>query len=267
MAKSYLFNVITSKQRRPLVVSVGLHCALFLMMASNINLMGDQRPSSLIIEGALVDLDSLNKPQPLEDKLLDELEAKANREKEIDQREAERKRAEQRQEAEKRARLDAEKREQERLAAEKREQERLAAEKREQERLAAEQREKERLAAELRRKQLQREAELSAALAAEEEQFAAVNAGDQARWTALVGQKVERYWVKPVSAPDNLKCEVSVSILPSGDVVNVRTNECNGDDTSRRSIENAVQRASPLPLPDNSAVFDRNLRFIFNPQQ
>ncbi len=106
-----------------------------------------------------------------------------------------------------------------------------------------------------------------AALEAEEAQVAAVAAGDLARWSVMIGQAVERKWAKPASAPEQLNCEVFVQQLPSGDVVDVRIGECNGDDAVRRSVEIAVQRASPLPRPENPAVFDRNLRFIFNPQQ
>jgi hypothetical protein len=34
----------------------------------------------------------------------------------------------------------------------------------------------------------------------------------------------------------------------------------------RRSIEDAVNRASPLPAPPDPALFDRNIRFNFRPK-
>jgi colicin import membrane protein len=50
-------------------------------------------------------------------------------------------------------------------------------------------------------------------------------------------------------------------------VAGVRIGTCNADDAVRRSIEAAVLRASPLPLPDEATLFERNLRFIFKPEQ
>ena len=71
--------------------------------------------------------------------------------------------------------------------------------------------------------------------------------------------------VRSSTARAGLKCEVAVVQLPNGDVVDVRTVTCNGDDAVQRSIENAVRRASPLPLPENRMLFERNIPFIFEP--
>jgi colicin import membrane protein len=47
----------------------------------------------------------------------------------------------------------------------------------------------------------------------------------------------------------------------------VRIGSCPADDAVRRSIEAAVLRASPLPMPANQALFERNLRFVFKPEE
>jgi colicin import membrane protein len=60
---------------------------------------------------------------------------------------------------------------------------------------------------------------------------------------------------------------VLVNQLPGGAVGDVRIGRCNGDDAVRRSIEAAVRRADPLPLPSNPALFERNLRFTFKPEE
>jgi len=86
------------------------------------------------------------------------------------------------------------------------------------------------------------------------------------RYLELIQQKVERNWVPPASTKDDLKCEVEVVQQPNGDVVDARVIECNGDAAVQRSIENAVRRASPFPLPDDRSLYKRNLRFIFQPQ-
>ena len=104
-------------------------------------------------------------------------------------------------------------------------------------------------------------------MAAEEALFSARQSGELDRYVALIQQRVQRNWVRPPSAVSGLVCEVVVVQLPNGDVIDVRTEKCNGDDVARRSVENAVRRSSPLPLPDNRALFERNLRFTFRPQE
>jgi colicin import membrane protein len=101
----------------------------------------------------------------------------------------------------------------------------------------------------------------------EERLLAAADSGALAAYLALIRQKVERNWVRPPSAKPGLECEVLVTQIPGGQVTAVRMGNCNADDAVRRSIEAAVLRASPLPLPDEAALFERNLRFTFKPEQ
>ena len=126
--------------------------------------------------------------------------------------------------------------------------------------------EQQRMLAEAEREELERrEAEMRAAMQEEEALLAASQSGEMSQYIALIQQKVERNWVRPASAQAGLECEVAVMQIPGGDVINVKTVRCNGDDTVRRSIEDAVRRSSPLPLPANSLLFDRNLTFFFTP--
>ena len=109
--------------------------------------------------------------------------------------------------------------------------------------------------------------ELLQQLKDEEELEAASNSGALADYVALIRQKVERNWVRPPGARAGIECEVSVTQIPGGQVTSVRTERCNADEPVRRSIEAAVLRASPLPLPAESKLFERNLRFTFKPEQ
>jgi len=104
-------------------------------------------------------------------------------------------------------------------------------------------------------------------LAEEERLLAAADSGALAAYLALIRQKVERNWVRPPGAKPGLECEILVTQIPGGQVTGVRMGTCNADDAVRRSIEAAVLRASPLPLPDEATLFERNLRFIFKPEQ
>ncbi len=117
---------------------------------------------------------------------------------------------------------------------------------------------------------LRREAEADARrveIGAEDARIAAVNSGALERYMFALQQKVERNWVKPASAGPGLECVVSVRQLPGGDVVGVTIGTCNGDAAVVRSIEAAIYKASPLPMPSDPNLFERNLRFTFKPEQ
>ncbi len=117
---------------------------------------------------------------------------------------------------------------------------------------------------------LRREAESTARqveIDAEFNRFAAVDAGELAAYQFAIQQKVRRNWVEPASSRPGLKCEVRVQQLPGGAVVSVSILTCNGDAAVRRSIVAAIEKASPLPIPSNPNLFDRNLRFTFRPEQ
>jgi len=157
-------------------------------------------------------------------------------------------------EAERRRREEAEQ-ERRRLEAERRRLEEIERQRRENER-----RRQEAEAAE-RQAQLQRE------LAAEQERLDAMNAGDLERYSFALRQAIQRNWVRPPSATASTRCEVSVRQLPDGTVTSVVVESCNGDDAVRRSVKNAVEKASPRPVPDNPSLFERNLRFVFEPTQ
>lgn len=110
-------------------------------------------------------------------------------------------------------------------------------------------------------------ADLARQLADEERLAAAADSGALAEYVGLIRQKVERNWVPPASARPGLECEVIVNQLPGGQVGDVRLGRCNGDDAVRRSIEAAVRKSDPLPLPADPALFERNLRFTFKPEE
>ena len=107
--------------------------------------------------------------------------------------------------------------------------------------------------------QQQRDAEI----AAESERLEAMNSNEMLAYQAAIQQKVLRNWVRPATAPDNLECFVAIRQLPNGEVVSVRVQRCNGDDVVVRSIEVAVKKASPLPLPSNPILFLRDFQFRF----
>ncbi len=112
-----------------------------------------------------------------------------------------------------------------------------------------------------------RQSELMAAMEAEERLIAARTSGELAQYIALIRQRVERNWAKPPGAGSDIECQIYVSQIPGGEVTGVRIGRCNADATVVRSIEAAVRKSSPLPVPDNPALFERNLLFMFKPDE
>lgn len=173
--------------------------------------------------------------------------------------------------AEQRARDEAKRKEEERVAAAKAEQQRrdeqAKAEREAQARREKEEAEKrQREQAEARRRQ-QAERELQAQIAAEAEANAARAAGLQDQYMLMIQSHVKRFWQRPLSARPGIECVVNVVQLPTGDVVSAKVAQCNGDDAVRRSIENAVTAASPLPRPPSQAVFSRSFTITFAPDK
>lgn len=168
---------------------------------------------------------------------------------------------------------------QEQKAEKKRAAEERAKKKKEVERLKNERiAEEKRLAdAEAKHKKLEdkkrREAEAKAMQAAIAAEQAALDMAEQKRLSSLRGQyiadiqsKVARNWIRPASAKQGLSCKVVVNQIPGGEVINVKTTKCIGDEVFRRSVESAVYKASPLPRPSDPGLFDREIVFTFKPK-
>jgi colicin import membrane protein len=120
-------------------------------------------------------------------------------------------------------------------------------------------------------KQKAAEQALQEQLAAERAQLDAAreraNQGVVAEYTAAIKQKVQRNWIQPPASGSGLSCTVQVRLIPGGDVASVQIVRSSGDPTFDRSVEAAVYRAAPLPLPPDTVLFDRfrELQFIFSP--
>jgi hypothetical protein len=87
------------------------------------------------------------------------------------------------------------------------------------------------------------------------------------QYTRMIENHVKRYWQRPLSARPGIECQATITQLPTGDVVSAKVEQCDGDDAVRRSIENAIMKASPLPRPPSQAVFSRNLALNFRPDE
>lgn len=112
-----------------------------------------------------------------------------------------------------------------------------------------------------------REAELKRSLAAEEAGEAVAQSGVVDEYRAVLVQTIERNWIRPATARAGLECTLNVTQAPGGSVVDVRIDDCNGDQAVRESITNAVYRSSPLPAPRDPRAFQRRLVIVFKPTE
>lgn len=110
----------------------------------------------------------------------------------------------------------------------------------------------------------ERKAQLQAQVQAEAQQNL-----DKARgnWIAAIRQKVIQNWNELPSTPTDLDCFIKITQLPSGQVVSTEMQQCNADPAVRESIITAINKASPLPTPEDPSVFSREITFEFAPNQ
>jgi len=89
-----------------------------------------------------------------------------------------------------------------------------------------------------------------------------------ARYEGLIRQKVERNWVRPAGWTKGMECVVRVRLAPTGEVINATVARPSGSPAFDRSVENAVYKASPLPLPEDKDLFEhfRELELRFRPE-
>lgn len=117
-----------------------------------------------------------------------------------------------------------------------------------------------------------REDALSAAATKAEAESAARAARDAQRvneYVALIQAEVGRRWNRPPSAREGMQAELRITLIPGGDVIDVRLLRSSGDMAFDRSAENAVRMAGRLPVPADPALFNnyfRQFRFLFRPE-
>lgn len=87
------------------------------------------------------------------------------------------------------------------------------------------------------------------------------------RHVAMIAQKIERHWRQPLDAPSNLQCKIDIVLRSNGQVDSVKVVESSGNLSFDRSVELAVRRASPLPVPTDSVIFKQFevMRLRFEP--
>ena len=90
------------------------------------------------------------------------------------------------------------------------------------------------------------------------------------RFHSQIQQKVSRNWNISSTSRKGLKCVLRVRVVSGGEVLAVSVVTSSGDAAFDRSAENAIYKASPLPVPADAALFNRVFRefdFDFDPEK
>lgn len=124
-----------------------------------------------------------------------------------------------------------------------------------------------------KREEALRQQELLDAIAAEERETARVqqDARDQDlidRYIRQIRQKIENAFINPVPQ-SKLSCVIRIRMIPGGEVVSASIEQSSGNPAFDRQAAVAVEKASPLPVPDDPRLFNkfRELPIFFNPTQ
>lgn len=91
--------------------------------------------------------------------------------------------------------------------------------------------------------------------------------GLRAQYLAAIQSAVTQAWLRPDNIPPQVVCQVHITQIPGGQVISANVEAaCPFGDIARRSIENAVMRAQPLPYKGFEKVFSRDLTLNFKVQ-
>ncbi|MGE5028296.1 MAG: TonB family protein [Betaproteobacteria bacterium] len=84
-----------------------------------------------------------------------------------------------------------------------------------------------------------------------------------------ISSHIRRFIIMPPDVVGNPQAEFEVSLIPSGEVLNVRLSRSSGNPAYDNAVERAIRKASPLPLPTDATLIGRfrELRLKFRPNE
>lgn len=278
---------------RSSLLSIILHAAVLFLLIFSFSFHQAPKPVNKninIVEATKIDEKQLNEElnrlkkeektkKEAEQKRIKELEKKAEDAKQKAE-QAEKKRIEEEKEliaAKKKKELEQQQRELEQAkldkikkeAEELERQKQLEKEKLEEDKKKKEAEEKRRAEEAEKKRVAEAEKKLQDALAAEEaEAQKQVDASLLAKIASDIRNKVSIHF-NQVGMQEGLKTTLTVKLLPGGEVISVTVKNTSGNDIFDRRAVNAVQKASPLPVPDDLDTFERlklrDITFTFEP--
>lgn len=87
--------------------------------------------------------------------------------------------------------------------------------------------------------------------------------------TSRISRHIRRYIIMPPDVVGNPQAEFDVSLIPSGEVLNVKLSRSSGNPPYDNAVERAIYKASPLPLPTDASLAGRfrELKLKFRPKE
>lgn len=85
--------------------------------------------------------------------------------------------------------------------------------------------------------------------------------GEIDKYKTLILQAIGQHWILPEEVDKTLSCKLLIRLAPDGTLLDARIVESSGNSVLDRSALNAVQKASPLPIPDKAEIFDKFREF------
>lgn len=88
------------------------------------------------------------------------------------------------------------------------------------------------------------------------------------KYKSLIEQAISQHWEVPSGANPDLSCELLIRVGTGGVVLNVQISRSSGDLALDNSARAAVFKASPLPVPNDTDLFNefRELRLTVKPE-
>jgi colicin import membrane protein len=84
------------------------------------------------------------------------------------------------------------------------------------------------------------------------------------KYASKIQKQITKNWYRPSSAQPGLRCRLRITQQPGGEVISAAiVGSCNGDEATRRSMIEAVERAGPLPYRGFEDVFEQVIDFEF----
>ncbi|MBZ0095862.1 MAG: cell envelope integrity protein TolA [Sulfuricella sp.] len=84
-----------------------------------------------------------------------------------------------------------------------------------------------------------------------------------------ISSHIRRFIIMPPDVVGNPQAEFEVSLIPTGEVLNVKLSRSSGNPAYDNAVERAIRKASPLPLPTDPALVGRfrELKLKFRPNE
>ncbi|MES2997828.1 MAG: cell envelope integrity protein TolA [Pseudomonadota bacterium] len=103
---------------------------------------------------------------------------------------------------------------------------------------------------------------------AQQQQIAARNAATTDKYRHLILQSIAQQWIVPPKLNKHLETKLAVHLAPGGMVLEVIVVKSSGNSVLDRSAQTAVYKASPLPVPKNTALFNtfRQINLTVRPE-